>query len=130
MKIPLKVGIKVGEVQHLEAEVKPLSVSDIIEANLESERVEQMLERNAGGQFTGYKSEYVKSPTLVAINTLRRQVSIGPFNAPLELTTLNLLEPVDFEILQTAVENLDQADKNAMEALSARGRPDGDSEPD
>lgn len=130
MKIPLKVGIKVGEVQHLEAEVQPLSVSDIIEANLESERVEQVLERNAGGQFTGYKSEYVKSPTLVAINTLRRQVSIGPFKAPLELTMLNLLEPEDFEILQTAVENLDQADKNAMEALSARGRPDGDSEPD
>ncbi len=121
-KITLKDGFKVGEKTYLEVSLRSLTAGDVMDANLDAERLEMVPQMNAGGQVTGYGPEYVKSPTLVAMHTLRRQVSIvGLLEAPLEIEMLRKLSPDDINLLSRIANAMDAAD---LEAIT-RGRSDG-----
>lgn len=121
-KITLKDGFKVGEKTYLEVSLRSLTAGDVMDANLDAERLEMVPQMNAGGQVTGYGPEYVKSPTLVAMHTLRRQVSIvGLLEAPLEIEMLRKLSPDDINLLSRIANAMDTAD---LEAIT-RGRSDG-----
>lgn len=118
----LKDGFKVGEKTYLKVSLRSLTAGDVMDANLDAERLEMAPQMNADGQITGYGPEYVKSPTLVAMHTLRRQVSIvGLLEAPLEMEMLRKLSPDDINLLTRIANAMDTAD---LEAIN-RGRPDG-----
>lgn len=121
-KITLKDGLKVGEKTYLTVSLKSLTAGDVMDANLDAERLEMVPQMNAGGAITGYGAEYVKSPTLVAMHTLRRQVSVvGLLDAPLEIEMLRKLSPDDINLLTGVANTMDAAD---LEAIT-RGRSDG-----
>lgn len=121
-KITLKDGIKVGEKVWREASLRSLTAGDVMDANLDAERLEMVPQMNAAGTVTGYGPEYVKSPTLVAMHSLRRQLSIvGLLDAPVEMEILRKLSPDDINVLTRVANAMDTAD---MEAIN-RGRPDG-----
>lgn len=121
-KITLKDGFKVGEKTYLEVSLRSLTAGDVMDANLDAERLEMVPQMNAAGTVTGYGPEYVKSPTLVAMHSLRRQVSIvGLLDAPLEIEMLRKLSPDDISLLTRVANAMDAAD---LEAIN-RGRSDG-----
>lgn len=121
-KITLKDGFKVGEKTYLEVSLRSLTAGDVMDANLDAERLEMVPQLNAAGAITGYGPEYVKSPTLVAMHSLRRQVSIvGLLEAPLEIEMLRKLSPDDINLLSRIANAMDAAD---LEAIN-RGRSDG-----
>lgn len=113
-KVTLVNGLKVksdgGEVVHIEAEVREATAGDFIEASEESERV---CATSAG--------DYVllASPTMVALNTLRRQVvRIGEYKGPLSIGELKKLSAGDLNLLQETSAKLERA---AMEAIKKQG---------
>ncbi|OPY15609.1 MAG: Mu-like prophage FluMu protein gp41 [Syntrophus sp. PtaB.Bin001] len=99
--VMLKKGLKVGEVVHREAEIREATGGDFIDATEESERLCQTPE---GGYIL------VASPTLVGLNTLRRQiVRIGEHEGPLTLAELKMLSGRDIRLLQETAEKLENA---------------------
>lgn len=121
-KVTLKDGIKAGEKVYLNVSIRNLTAGDVMDANLDAERLEMVPQMDASGQVTGYGPEYVKSPTLVAMHSLRRQLSIDGFlAAPLELETLRLFTPDDINTLSRMANAMDAADLEAIK----RGRSDG-----
>lgn len=127
MEVTLLKGLAVGNDVYKTANIAPLTNGDVIDANLESEQLEMVPEMDASGVITGYRPEYVKSATLVGLHTLRRQLSIGVFEAPLEMETLRLLDPLDMNLIQQAANAMDAAALQASEAVAQRGRTDSDS---
>lgn len=108
----LETGLKLGDEPQLECELREPTAGDVIDASEESEKAIVM-----GGQ-----PQLVTSPTLVGINTLRRQiVRIGDIPGPLARETLNRLTPEDLNKIQYEAELLDQASR----AVTQRGRADG-----
>lgn len=121
-KITLKEGFKVGEKTYLDVSLRSLTAGDVMDANLDAERLEMVPQMNAAGTVTGYGPEYVKSPTLVAMHTLRRQLSIvGLLEAPLEMDMLRKFSPDDMNLLARVANAMDTADLEAV----TRGRTDG-----
>ncbi len=110
VKVTLEKGLKVGEVVHLEAEIREATAGDYIEATEESERVCKTPEGN-----------YVllASPTEVSLNTLRRQiVRIGEYQGPLTRGEMKKLSISDLNLLQEKMQDLEGA---AVLAVGERG---------
>jgi len=108
--VTLRNGLKVGEAIHKEAEIREATGGDFIDATEESERLCQTPEGNY---------ILVASPTLVGINTLRRQiVRIGDYAGPLTTAEMKKLSGRDISLLQTAAEKLD----DAANAVAERGK--------
>ena len=110
-KVMLKKGLTVGDAVHTEAEIREATVGDFIEATEDSERLCLTPE----GSYI-----LVASPTLVGLNTLRRQiVRIGDYAGPLTLKELKMLSSVDVGRLQETAQKLENA---AMAEVTDRGR--------
>lgn len=108
--VRLDTGLRVGEVVHLDAEIREALAADVIDGCLESERV---VPTDDGPQL-------VQSPTLVGLHTLRRQiVRIGDHPGPLTLSELRTLTTHDLALLQECAMGLEQA---TLRQVAARGR--------
>lgn len=114
IKVPLKHGLTLGDKPQMEAELRELTVGDILEAGEESEKL--VLGND------GY--ELVQSPTLMGSHLLRRQiVRIGAIDGPFTLGQLKKLHPEDFARLQAAAQSLEQAvGLAASREVTQRGR--------
>lgn len=100
VKCTLKHGLKIGEVTHVEAEIREATGGDLIDATDESEKVVLTPE--------GY--QLLSSPTLVGLNTLRRQiVRVGEYKGPLTIAELKKLSATDLSLLQEKALQLESA---------------------
>ncbi len=100
MEVKLTTGLKVGDKPQITAILRQLTTGDLIDANKESEKVI--------ATPTGYT--LLTSNAELGVNILRRQiVKIGEIEGPITLETFRKLSTEDFEILQQAAENLDEA---------------------
>lgn len=103
-------GLKIKDVVHTEAEIREATAEDLIDATDESEKVVRTAE--------GF--QLLASPTLVGLNTLRRQiVRIGDYKGPLTLGELKKLSAVDLSLLQEKAGELETA---TLAEIAARGR--------
>ena len=110
--VTLEKGLKIGEVTHLEAEVREPSAGDILDASEESERLIPTP--------TGY--QLIPSPTLVGVHVMRRQiVRIGDHPGPLTLAEIRKLSSGDLQRLQQTAQRLEDA---AGKGIEGRGRLD------
>ncbi len=108
--VTLSPGLKVGEIDHTLAELREATAGDHIEATEESEKV---IATPEGFQL-------LASPTLVGLNTLRRQVvRIGDYRGPLSLAELKKLSAHDLSLLQEAAMALESA---SLKEFAERGR--------
>lgn len=108
----LNKGLIIGETTHKEAEIREASAGDLIDATSESEK---LINTPEGFQL-------VASPTMVGLNTLRRQiVRVGDHPGPLELSELRKLSAHDISLLQEHAEALDKA---SLSQVTDRGRAD------
>ncbi len=109
IKCTLKQGLKIKDAVHLEAEIREATAADLIEATDESEKVVPTPE--------GYK--LLASPTLVGLNTLRRQiVRIGEYPGPLSVAELKKLSAPDLSLLNEKALELESA---SIEEVKDRG---------
>jgi phage FluMu protein gp41 len=100
VKFDLKEGIKIGEAVYIAAEIREASAGDLIDAADESEKLIATPD--------GY--QLLASPTLVGLNTLRRQiVCIGDYKGPLTLSELKKLSAADLSLLQEKALTLEDA---------------------
>ncbi|MBJ7537163.1 phage tail assembly protein [Marinomonas transparens] len=114
-QVTLQKGLTVGDKQHLNAVLRPLSAGDIIAAMEESERV--IMAPNAEGK---YEPALLLSNALMGVNTLRRQVAmLGDIQGPLEVEQFKLLSDIDLDLLQKGVTAMDMA---TAKAIVERGR--------
>lgn len=112
VEFALKKGLDVGGLTHTNCVLREPTAGDVIDASEESEKV----------VLVGLEPQLVTSPTLVGINTLRRQiVRIGEVNGPLEREMFGKLSPEDLNLIQQQAEQLEQAARK----VSQRGRTDG-----
>ncbi|MEX2450908.1 MAG: hypothetical protein WD407_08650 [Rhodospirillales bacterium] len=101
VSIELKHGIAIGETVYKNAELREMSVGDIIDGSEESER---LVAKPQGGYVL------VESPTHAGINILRRQiVKLGTVEGPIDLSVMRNLNPHDLEFLQVVAEMIEQA---------------------
>lgn len=115
LKGQLQHGFKIGETLHLDYELREVSAGDILDAMEESEKLVMV----PGDRP---RPELVASPTLVGVNTLRRQiVRLGTYPGPLTLVELKRLHPADLGLLQTEAELLEAG---AAPEAAQRGRAD------
>lgn len=110
IEVTLKKGLKIGDAVHTVAVIRDATGGDFIEAAEESERLCLTPEGNY---------ILVSSPTLVGMNTLRRQiVKIGDYEGPLTMKEMKMLSGQDISIVQEAVENLEKA---TLKEVAKRG---------
>jgi len=115
--VKLNDGFKIGDVVHLEAEIREASSGDIIEAMEDSERVVMLPGSDR------QEPVLVASPTMVGIHTLRRQiVRIGDYQGPLTLAEIKRLSPIDLDVLQKHADLLETA---GLAPVTDRGRVAG-----
>ena len=106
----LTKGLKIKDSVHTEAEIREATAEDLIDATDESEKVVRTAE--------GF--QLLASPTLVGLNTLRRQiVRVGDYQGPLTLGELKRLSAVDLSLLQEKAGELETA---TLAEIAARGR--------
>ncbi|MDH4319871.1 MAG: phage tail assembly protein [Desulfobulbaceae bacterium] len=111
--VELAHGLTIGDVKHTQAELREVTLADIIAAQEESER--------AVPTPDGYA--LVSSPTMMGLHTLRRQiVRIGDYPGPLAVNEIKRLHRDDFEALQREADKLD---KLTLGTVTDRGRDDG-----
>ena len=116
--VTLKKGFMVGAVAHLEAELREATSGDILDAMEESEKL-VMVPDDSGGSVPAL----VGSPTLVGINTLRRQiVRIGDYKGPMSLAEIKKIDPLDLNLLQQRAELMETA---GLAGITDRGRDAG-----
>ena len=109
VKCTLNAGITIKDVVHLEAEIREATAADLIDATDESEKLVRTPD--------GY--ELLASPTLVGLNTLRRQiVRIGEYKGPLSIAELKKLTATDLSLLQEKAVQLENA---SLEEVKDRG---------
>jgi phage FluMu protein gp41 len=102
----------IGETTHKDAEIREATAGDLIEATEESEKV----------VLTPDGYQLVASPTMVGLNTLRRQiVRIGEYPGPLTLTELKKLSSKDISLLQEQAEIVESV---SLKEFADRGRAD------
>lgn len=100
VKFSLKEGLKVGENVYIAAEIREATAGDLIDAADESEKLISTPD--------GY--QLLASPTLVGLNTLRRQIlCIGDYKGPLTLSELKKLSAADLSLLQENAMALEDA---------------------
>ncbi len=120
-KFTLTHGLKVGEERLKACVMRQVETGDIIDAQLESERVEMV---DMGGRLMPVLLE---SPVAMGLNTLRRQIiSVGDMSGPFDLAELRKLHVDDFQHIQLIGEMLDgvMTAKEVAEELASRGRSD------
>lgn len=114
LEVNLEHGLKVDDVFHKKVTLRESTYGDLIDAQVESERIVP----------TGNGYEAVTSPTLVAVNVLRRQiVSIGEISGPISLAEMKKLSLLDSQLLQVEADKLDQA---SLGVALQRGRDQSD----
>lgn len=107
----LNKGLTIGTVAHKLAVIREVTAGDLIDATDESEKLTLTPE--------GY--QLIASPTLVGLNTLRRQVvSVGDHPGPLTIAEMRLLSGTDLNLLQQKAADLDDA---TLEAVEKQGKP-------
>jgi phage FluMu protein gp41 len=108
--VTLNPGLQIGETYHTLAEIREATGGDLIDATDESEKLVPTPE--------GY--QLVTSPTLVGLNTLRRQiVRIGEYKGPLLMAELKKLTATDLSLLQEKAMTLENA---SLREFAERGR--------
>jgi len=108
----LITGLTIGETVHKLAEIREVTAGDLIDATDESER----LVRTDEGDYI-----LVASPTMVGLNTLRRQiVSIGDHQGPLTMGEIRKFSGADLNALQAQAQQLDQA---SLQGIDDAGKP-------
>lgn len=108
----LNKGLMIGETTHKDAEIREATAGDLIDATEESEKV----------VLTPDGYQLVASPTMVGLNTLRRQiVRIGEYPGPLTLAELKKLSSKDISLLQEQAEIVESA---SLKEFADRGRVD------
>lgn len=108
--VMLEKGLTIAKETHLEAVLREVTAGDMIEATEESEK---LVSTPSGYQL-------LASPTLVGMNTLRRQiVRIGLHKGPLTLGELKKLSSTDIGLLQDQAVLLENA---SLEGVTSRGR--------
>lgn len=116
VKFDLRDGLTIGEATEKAMVLREATAADLIEATEESEKLVTV-----GGEPT-----LVASPTLVGMNTLRRQVvTVGNHKGPLLLSELKKFSSVDLGLTQEKALELEQA---ALKEFSGRGRLDAGAE--
>ncbi len=109
-EIELINGLTIGEKVHRHAMIREATAADLIDATDESEKV---IRTEEGFQL-------IASPTMVALNTLRRQiVKVGEYEGPLSLSELKKLSAPDLSLLQEGAEVLEAA---TLDKVRDRGR--------
>lgn len=112
VKVLLITGLTIGEIVHKLAEIREVTAGDLIDATEESERLVCTEE----GEHI-----LVASPTMVGLNTLRRQiVKIGDHKGPLTLGEIKKLSAADLNALQAQAQQLDQA---TLRGIENAGKP-------
>lgn len=100
IKVNLKEGLKIGDTIYTAAEIREATAGDLIDAADESEKLIATPD--------GY--QLLASPTLVGLNTLRRQIlCIGDYKGPLTLAELKKLSAADLSLLQEKAIALEDA---------------------
>lgn len=111
MQVTLKNGIKIGDERECRLTLKRLSVADIMDAEMASERA---VNTPAGVML-------LRSDAKMGFELIRRSVlKIGDFECGLSLEQLRSLDEDDFKILSAAYKKLNKADAEA--GLSEQGR--------
>jgi phage FluMu protein gp41 len=114
-RVPLTSPVKIGDKEYDALFLTETTGAHIIEAQEESEKVVMTKEGPA----------LVASPTLVGLNILRRQVSVGDLNG-VDLAIIKRLSAQDLRMVQDKAEQMDNlAAIRAMEILDGlekRGR--------
>ncbi|CAH6294247.1 hypothetical protein AN2336V5_4053 [Klebsiella oxytoca] len=117
MKITLKHGYVAGkgtddEIRYTEVTFRELTSKDVIDAQLEAERV--VIGEN--GKAVAYCSE-----VLMGLGMLRRQIaSVGEIPGPLSLKQVCAFHPEDLELLSSKAAALD----DLLSETASRGRSD------
>lgn len=122
----LKHGLVIGNGIVKNVRLREPTAGDVIEAQDESEKLVMMPDPKNGMTPT-----LVTSPARMGIEVLRRQIlAIDDFNGPLDLSDMKRLHPEDLNLMQHEAEELEAfaAAEFASQAVSQRGRSDGDSE--
>ncbi|SAP98046.1 Mu-like prophage FluMu protein gp41 [Klebsiella oxytoca] len=116
MNITLKHGYVAGkgtddEIRYKEVTFRELTSKDVIDAQLEAERV--VIGEN--GKAVAYCSE-----VLMGLGMLRRQIaSVGEIPGPLSLKQIYAFHPEDLELLSSKAAALD----DLLSETAGRGRP-------
>jgi phage FluMu protein gp41 len=125
IEFKLQKGIVVGDVANVDVVLRDPTAGDVIDSNVDAEKVVLVPIGVDGSGQPVVEPQLVVSPTLVAINVLRRQiVSIGTISGPLERNMIDKLSPADINLMHKKAEELEKA---SME-VTQRGRSDGESE--
>ncbi|HCI6319550.1 TPA: phage tail assembly protein [Klebsiella quasipneumoniae subsp. similipneumoniae] len=117
MKITLKHGYVAGkgtddEIRYTEVTFRELTSKDVIDAQLEAERV--VIGEN--GKAVAYCSE-----VLMGLALLRKQILwVGEIPGPLSLKQLYSFHPEDLELLSSSASKMD----DLVTETAGRGRPD------
>jgi len=121
-KFELKVGLKLEDKLYKHVELRAVTAGDVIDAQEESERLVHTLQNGVPTPVL------VTSPSLVAVNVLRRQiVRIGNIEGPLDIDVMRKFDITDFEMIQDEAAKLDiaMAATRAVSEVTERGRDDG-----
>lgn len=130
-KFDLIDGLKVGGVAQKDCVIREALAGDVIAASEESEKpVSVTVAFDEKGKPI-QDVQLVTSPTMVGINTLRRQiVRIGEQTGPFEMAQINMLSVPDLNLIQNKANILETASL----AVAQKGRTDspreGDAETD
>ena len=110
--VELDGGLTIKDTVHKKAVIREANGGDLIDATEESEKL----------VIVGDGPALVASPTMVGLNTLRRQiVSIGDYPGPLTVAELRKLSATDLSLLQEKASELEQA---VWKGAADRGRGD------
>jgi phage FluMu protein gp41 len=117
VQFDLTHGLKIGESTHKSVVLVEPTVADLLECGEQSERA----------VMTSQGPALVSSPTVMGALMLCRQIkSVGGLEVPFDLSLLKKLHPDDMLLLQLKAEEMERAAHKALEALTARGRAEGD----
>ena len=117
IEFDLQHGLELGKEKLTHVELGELTAGDIIEAQMESERV---VNGPAGPVL-------VSSPALSGVLMLCRQIKrLGNIAGPLELDLLKKLHEEDLLLLEVKATELGNAAAQAAQEMQERGRAAGD----
>lgn len=104
-----------GHKVHKHVVMRELNLGDVLDANVAAERVRTFHDDEGNPQ-----AEIIVSPTLVAAETLRRQIAVlGDLPGPLSMNMLRMLSQRDMAKLQYHANTLEQV---SLKAVEERGR--------
>ena len=126
VKFPLIHGLKVGDDLLKQVILREATAGDVIEAQEESEKLVTVLDKDGNPEHV-----FVPSPTMVGVHVLRRQIkALGNMSGPLSLDQVKKLNPEDLNLIQSKINDMEEAAAKAVEAINTRGRSDQPGESD